>query len=69
MVTLSDFGEEIDRIAEELPQNGHGPQQFLRGETSLAKEIFVHEPLYDQLESDRRVILVFGHPLSYGAAV
>lgn len=67
--TLMDFNEDIERIADQLPQNGHGRQQYLRAETSLGREIYVNEPLVGQLESDGKVILIFGHPLDYGAAV
>lgn len=67
VVTLMDFNEELERITDQLPQNGHGRQQFLRAETSLGREIYVNECLIGQLESDGRVVLVYGHPLSYGA--
>lgn len=69
VATLMDFNEDLDRIADQLPQNGHGRQQFLRAETSLGSEIYVNEPLIGQLESDRRVVLVYGHTLDYGATV
>jgi hypothetical protein len=61
-VTIGDLNDEIEKIGMKLPQNGHGPQQFLKAETSLGREIWINEPLVEQLESDKRVVLFFGNP-------
>lgn len=64
--TLNDFADEIEKVAAQLPRSGQIPQQFVKAETTLGREIWVHEPLYGQLESDHSVVLFFGHPLDYG---
>ncbi len=66
-LTIADLADEIEKIASKLPQNGHGPQQFLRAESSLGKELWVHEPVLGQIEGDQRVVLVFGHPYGFAA--
>lgn len=66
-LTIADMSDEIEKIGNRLPHNGHGPQQFLHAESSLGKELWVHEPLLEQVESDRRVVLIFGHPLGFAA--
>ena len=66
-LTIADMSDDIEKISSKLPQNGHGPQQFLRAENSLGKELWVHESVMEQIESDRRVVLVFGHPLGFAA--
>lgn len=65
--TVADLTDEIEKIGSKLPLNGHGPQQFLRAESTLGKELWVHEPLLGQVESDRLVVLVFGHRLGFAA--
>ncbi|MFN0279196.1 MAG: DUF4407 domain-containing protein [Pyrinomonadaceae bacterium] len=68
--TLGDLTDEVEGIAERLPHKGDGPQEFLEARTSLGREIFVHEPLAPQLESDKRVVLIYGdYRFGFRAAV
>ena len=67
--TLGDLADEIEGIADRLPHNGRGTQQFLRAQTSLGREVYVNEPMVPQLESDQRVVLIFGHPFDFGTGV